>query len=90
MDSYREVLLAHLDGVEREFEEASSAEELNDVRSQLLRFSPVGGDKAFFGFYDEPITPTEATPGTYRVEVRVGDRTVTGPLRLRKDPMLDD
>jgi hypothetical protein len=90
MDSYREVLLAHLDGVERELEEASSAEELNDVRSQLLRFSPVVGDKAFFGFYDEPITPTEATPGTYRVEVRVGDRTVTGPLRLRKDPMLDD
>jgi photosystem II stability/assembly factor-like uncharacterized protein len=90
MDSYREVLLAHLDGVERELEEASSAEELNDVRSQLLRFSPVVGDKAFLGFYDEPITVTEAAPGTYRVEVRVGDRTVTGPLRLRKDLMLDD
>lgn len=89
MASYREVLLAHLDGVEGELNDASSSEDLNDIRSQLIRFSQVVGDKAFFGFYDDPLAPTEANPGTYRVEVQADDTTVTGPLRVRKDPMLE-
>lgn len=88
MSSYREVLLAHLDGVEQDLNEASSYEDLNAVRDQLMYFSQVGGNKAFFGFYDEPLSLTDAEAGTYRVEIEAGDHTLSGPLRVRKDPML--
>jgi len=89
MSEYTKVLLAHLDGVEGELESAASPDDLNSVRDQLTNFSQVVGDKAFFGFFGEPVRPIEADPGTYRVNVQVDGKTVRGPLHLRSDPMTD-
>lgn len=88
MKSYREVCLAHLTDVESDLNDASSYEDLNDVQNQLLKYSQVMGNTAFSDFTTSPFFPTEAGPWTYSVEPKIDDTTISGPLLVRKDPMV--
>ena len=56
----------------------------------LLFYSSIVGDRAYFGFFGEELTPIEAAAGTYRVVLHVGDESYSGRVRVREDPLLSD
>ncbi len=56
---------------------------------QLLAFSQVVGDRAFFGFYGVELTPVDAPPGSCRVTLHVNGRSHTGSTTIRNDPLVD-
>ena len=69
--------------------DALSFQDVNQVREQLLAFSQVVGDRAFFGFYGVELTPVDAAPGSYRVTLHVNGRSHTGSTTIRNDPLVD-
>jgi len=83
----RTALADHLDAIGQRLNEAETADDLNDLREQLLNYSVIVGDRAFLGFYPDQLRPTEAEAGSYRVELTVDGRTYTGSLRVREDPL---
>ncbi len=86
----RRLLLDHLGHIEDRLRSANSTREMFRVREQLLAFSQVIGDEAFFGFYGEELRPATAPAGTYRVTVTAGDATATGTVTVREDPLKRD
>ena len=89
----RAILTTHLEAVTDSLEAKESPgewRELNGLRSHLEAYSPVVGDTAFTGLYPEPLSPTEAAPGEYRVRLRLGGASARGAVRLREDPMKEE
>ena len=86
-DNARTLLLDHLRHIEEKLDEASSHRDMYRVREQLLAFSQVVGDRAFFGFYGEELTATEAAAGDHRVTVTVDGKDYVGKITVRDDPL---
>jgi photosystem II stability/assembly factor-like uncharacterized protein len=84
----RRLLLDHLGYVETRLNDAATFRDLYDVREQLLAFSQVVGDEAFFGFYGEELTAIAASAGVYRVTVTVDGRDHVGEITVREDPLV--
>ena len=85
----RRLLLDHLQHIGDRLKEARSFQDVNQVREQLLAFSQVVGDRAFFGFYGDELTPIDAAPGSYRVTLHVDGRSHAGSITIRNDPLVD-
>ena len=83
----RELLLEHLRQIRGKLDEATSVRALFQVREQLLAFSHVVGDRAYFGFYGEELRDIDAPAGTYLVRVTAGDLSATGTISVREDPL---
>lgn len=88
LDDDRGLLLEHLGFIEADIAEAESAYALDAIRDGLLHYSFVIGDEAFFGFYQDPISPHKATAGTYIVTVKAGAHRVQGTVEVREDPLV--
>jgi hypothetical protein len=84
----RRLLLDHLRHIETRLREAESFRDLYNVREQLLAFSQVVGDEAFFGFYGDELTAITAAAGVYRVTVTVDGRDYVGEITVREDPLV--
>jgi len=89
-DDARRLLLDHLAQINQKLAEATATREFYGVREQLLAFSQVMGDRAFFGFYGEELRDIEAPAGDYRVVITVDGQAYTGSVTIREDPLLDD
>ena len=87
MDSDQGILLDHLEYIEELLLVAVSARSLNNIRSHLLHYSFLVGDEVYMGFYGDPITDLEASPGTYQVRLQAGNRTAQGLVQVREDPL---
>jgi photosystem II stability/assembly factor-like uncharacterized protein len=83
----RRLLLEHLDHIGERLGEAETYRQLDSVREQLLAFSQIVGDQAFFGFYGEELTAIEASAGKYRVTLTVDGSSHAGTVRVREDPV---
>jgi hypothetical protein len=86
-ENARELLLEHLRQVRTKLDEAQSVRALFQVREQLLAYSHVVGDEAYFGFYGEELREIEAPAGTYLVKVTVDGMEAKGTISLREDPL---
>lgn len=86
----RRLLLDHLQHIGDRLIDALSFQDVNQVREQLLAFSQVVGDRAFFGFYGVELTPVDAAPGSYRVTLHVNGRSHTGSTTIRNDPLVNN
>ncbi len=87
MKQSREVLQTHVKGIAEALDEASSYRDLNDIREELMRFTPILGDKSYFdNYFGKTLTTHEAEAGTYHVEVEAGGQTVNGTIEVREDP----
>ncbi len=86
----RRLLLDHLGHVRQKLDEAVEVGDFARVRDHLLAYSQVVGDRAYFGFFGEELTPIEAAAGTYRVVLHVGDESYSGRVTVREDPLLSD
>jgi hypothetical protein len=87
VDEARELLLQHLEHIATELGTAGSHRQLFSVREQLLAYSQIVGDEAFFGFYGEELTAIEAPAGQYRVTLTVNGNSYTGTVSVREDPI---
>lgn len=77
-----------LEQLYQEFKKAQTVDELNRIRQQLLeKFRDLGRGRRFFG---SPLEGPEASPGTYKLKMRVGDKIYPGILLIRDDPLLKD
>ena len=85
-EDLRAVLLARLDELSAEYDEARSANQLNGVRNDLLDFSQIVGDRSFLGFFGMPLEGTDAGPGLHLVRIVAGDQTDEESLLVRADP----
>lgn len=86
-DDARRLLLDHLGQVAQHLEEAETYRDLFEVREQLLAYSHVVGDEAYFGFYGEELTAIDAPAGMYRVTLTVDGVAYEGRLEVRNDPL---
>jgi photosystem II stability/assembly factor-like uncharacterized protein len=86
LETLRASLLQRLDAVGTQLRQARSAQALNNVRNQLIRYSQAVGDGAYMGLYGEELRPMEAAPGEYGVRITANGRTVEGIVRVREDP----
>ncbi len=86
-DGARELLMDHLRQIRQRLGDATSFRDMFRVREQLLAFSQLVGDRAFFGFYGEELTPTAAAAGDYRVTLNVDGTRYTGMISVREDPL---
>ena len=86
-DDARTLLLDHLRHIGVRLDGAATYRDLFQVREQLLAYSHVVDDRAFFGFYGEELTATTAAAGTYRVTVTVDGRSYVGKVTVRDDPL---
>ncbi|HEX9729439.1 MAG TPA: hypothetical protein VGA37_13110 [Gemmatimonadales bacterium] len=84
----RALLLRHLELIGKELREATTVRDLFQVREQLLAYSQVAGDRAFFGLFGDELTAIEAAAGTYRVTITVDGRDYAGTITVRDDPLL--
>ena len=84
----RTLLLDHLGHISDRLDEAGSYRDMFAVREQLLAFSQVVGDHAFFGFYGEELRPVIAEAGRYLVTVTVDGREHLGTVTVRDDPLI--
>jgi hypothetical protein len=87
LDDSRELLLQHLRLIREKLDEANSVRAFFQVREQLLAYSHVVGDQAYFGFYGEELRNIEAPAGRYLVEVRAGELSAAGTIAVREDPL---
>lgn len=83
----RQLLLDHLGHIRERLDSAQSVRDMFQVREQLLAYSQVAGDEAFFGFYGRELTPIVAGAGTYEVTVTVNGRDYPGTISVREDPL---
>jgi len=83
----RRLLLQHLEYVGKRLESAESYRDLYRVREQLLAFSQIVGDQAFFGFYGAELRAVDAPAGRYRVILMVDGRSYVGSVGVREDPV---
>jgi photosystem II stability/assembly factor-like uncharacterized protein len=86
-DDARRLLLQHLEYIGKRLEAAESYRDLYRVREQLLAFSQIVGDQAFFGFYGEELRAIDAPAGWYRVVLTVDDSSYVGSVEVREDPV---
>ncbi len=86
-DDSRELLLQHLRLIREKLDEASSVRALFQVREQLLAYSHVVGDEAYFGFYGEELRNIDAPAGMYLVRVEVDGFSAMGTIAVREDPL---
>ncbi|MFQ5704197.1 MAG: WD40/YVTN/BNR-like repeat-containing protein [Gemmatimonadales bacterium] len=83
------LLRQHLKAIKKKIEQAKSVPDFFAAREQLLAYSSVVGDRAFFGFFGEELRYHEATPGTYVVTIVADGHHASGTVRLRNDPLLE-
>ncbi len=86
-DDPRGLLLDHLGHISTRLAEAQSVRQFYGFREQLLAFSQIVGDQAFFGFYGKELSTIDAPAGHYRVILTVDGRSYTGTVSLREDPI---
>lgn len=86
----RQLSLDHLAAIKIQLTGGTSSRDLNNVREQLLAFSQIVGDRAFFGFYGDELNPTPASAGKYRVTVTMDGRSYAGEITVREDPLMDE
>ncbi len=86
-DDARRLLLDHLGHIETRLAQAESVRDFFQVREQLLAYSPVMGDEAFFGFYGEELRAVTAKAGRYRVVVTADGVEFVGSVSVREDPL---
>ena len=84
----KKLLLTHLGHIQTKLNSAESYRHLHAVREQLLAFSQVVGDDAFFGFYGKALRATEAAAGNYRVILRIEGASYESRIAIREDPIL--
>ena len=89
LDDARRLLLDHLSHLRIQLDEASELRDFARVRRQLVAYSSVVGDQAYFGFFGDELAAVEAEAGTYRVMLRVGGEVYSGTVSVREDPLLD-
>ncbi len=89
-DDARGLLLDHLGLIRARIDDAASVRDFYRAREQLLAYSGIVGDRAYFGFYGRELRPERAAPGTYRVTVRANGREQSRMLVVRADPMLNN
>jgi len=82
------LLLDHLKYIRSHIKDAGTVKDFYDAREQLLAYSGIVGDQAYFGFYGRELRTTKATPGTYRVTVKANGREQSRLLTVRADPGL--
>ncbi len=82
------LLQEHLDATLERLERARSVRQLTQVREQLIAYSQVVGDDAFFGIFGDELTMFPATAGRYRVRLTIDGREYVGTARVREDPLL--
>ena len=83
----RRLLLEHLRHIATRLADAQSVRQLYSIREQLLAFSQIVGDQAFFGFYGDELTTIAAPAGQYRVILTVDGQSHTGTVSVREDPI---
>ncbi|MCH7490141.1 MAG: hypothetical protein IID05_05545 [Gemmatimonadetes bacterium] len=83
----RTLLLDHLRHIGVRLDRAATYRDLFQVREQLLAYSHVMGDRAFFGFYGEELTATTAAAARYTVTVTVDGTSYVGKVTVRDDPL---
>jgi hypothetical protein len=88
-DDSRELLIEHLRQIRIKLDEANSVRAMFQVREQLLAYSHVVGDEAYFGFYGEELRNIDAPAGTYLVRVSAGELSAIGTISVREDPLRD-
>ncbi len=89
LDDPRELLLRHLRYTRGHINRRKTLQGLTHARRHLLAYSPVVGDRAYFGFYGEQLTEIEARAGVYRVALTVGADAYLGVVSVREDPILE-
>lgn len=87
-DDPKAFLLEHLQHIQTRLSDETRMFALNAIRSQLTAYSFVVGDEAYFGFFGEALTATEASAGTYRVLLGVEGKRYDGHVTVRQDPLL--
>ncbi|MEM1188296.1 MAG: hypothetical protein AAGI72_07205 [Pseudomonadota bacterium] len=87
-DDAKRLLLDHLALVKERIADAQSVRDFYRAREQLLAYSGIVGDRAYFGFYAGELRAATAEPGTYRVTVEANGREASALLTVRADPML--
>jgi hypothetical protein len=86
-DDSRGLLLDHLGHISTRLAEAQSVRQFYSIREQLLAFSQIVDDQAFFGFYGEELSTIDAPAGHYRVILTVDGQSYTGTVSVREDPI---
>lgn len=81
------LLLEHLKFVRSHIKDAKTVSDFFKAREQLLAYSGIVGDRAYFGFYGSELRTTRAAPGTYRVTVKAIGREMGQIFNVRTDPM---
>ena len=84
----RRLLLDHLGHIRDRLDEADSVRDMFGVREQLLAYSQVVGDRAFFGFFGGELRTFVAPAGRYRVIVTVAGKDYVGSVTVREDPII--
>ncbi|MFK7831185.1 MAG: WD40/YVTN/BNR-like repeat-containing protein [Congregibacter sp.] len=82
----KQLLLDHLRLVRAGIKDAETVRDFFDAREQLIAYSGIVGDQAYFGFYGSELRTSMAAPGRYRVTVKAGSREQSQILRVRADP----
>ncbi len=75
-----------LSGIQDSLDNARTVNDYSEVRKLLIKdYNMYAGGESFFG---EKIYETiQAAPGTYMVEIALGDEKVSGYLEVRDDPL---
>ncbi len=90
LDDSRVLLLDHLRQIQRKLSEAMSVSDMVGAREQLLAFSQVAGDRAFFGFFGEQLTTPRPTAGVYPISVTIDGTSYSGMVTVRNDPLAEN
>ena len=84
----KQYLKEHLSHINTKLEQTESIRDLSGIRTQLLAFSFVIGDSAYFGFFGQSIQTRDASAGDYRVVLTVTGNVHHGIVSVREDPIL--
>jgi photosystem II stability/assembly factor-like uncharacterized protein len=81
------LLRRHMEVTMERLASARNVRQLTAARDQLIAFSQVVGDEAFFGIYGQELTMHEAAAGRYVVRISVDGRDYVGSVEVREDPL---
>lgn len=81
-------LKGKLKSITTDLEEAETIDEFNQIRGRIVKnFSGYALGRSFFG---DKRMPLRAEPGEYDLLIQAGEIAITGKLKVRKDPLIDN